>query len=453
MKKQLLNLLLANALFASAFAQPVSIDTTFNTAKGFDNFINDIAVQNDGKIIAVGYFDNFNDTAAARIIRLNSDGSKDHSFNTGIGFPEQVACVKLDGNGKIYVGGGFYSYNGNSIGRIVRINDDGSMDQNFNSSPGFNDYVRSINFDDNNNIIAAGNFTTYSSDSAKYIARLLSDGQLDTTFKAELDGYATNAVVLSNGKIMVLGGFTKVNGKNRNLIALLNSDGTLDESFNAGNIFTMEMKECIELNGKYLVGGYFGNYTLLNANGTVDNSFTKPSGSNSAMFNTIVQQPNGKILLGGNFSSLGSSSSSNFNRVESGGSLDNIFINGSGFSGEVKKIITVGDTLIYVAGAMTAFNGKDIKRLVRLTTKVNAQLSVHENYTMNISLFPNPVSDVVNINLNGTSNIVVLDAASKVVMNFNTASSQIDLSSLNQGIYFLQVFNNQETKTAKIIKN
>ena len=68
-------------------------------------------------------------------------------------------------------------------------------------------------------------------------------------------------------------------------------------------------------------------------------------------------------------------------------------------------------------------------------------------------MYPNPVSDVVNINLNGASNIVVLDAAGKEVMNVNTASSQIDLSSLNQGIYFLQVFNNQETKTAKIIKN
>ena len=70
-----------------------------------------------------------------------------------------------------------------------------------------------------------------------------------------------------------------------------------------------------------------------------------------------------------------------------------------------------------------------------------------------LSVYPNPVRDVLNINTNGTSQIVVVDATGKEVINVTTTSSQIDLSALNQGIYFLQVFNNQEIKTAKIIKN
>ena len=438
---------------ANLLSQAGSIDTTFKIANGFDSFVNDIAVQNDEKIVAVGYFDNFNDTAAARIIRLNNNGSRDHSFVTGTGFTEQASCIKIDGNGKIYVGGGFYTYNGNAAQRLVRINNDGSIDQNFNTSSGFNDYVNSITFDKNNKVIVAGYFSMYGSDSAKYIARLDQNGVRDTSFKASLNSYALNAIVLANEKIMVLGSFTKVNGKDRKYIALLNSDGTLDESFDAGNTFSIEMKQCIELNGKYLVGGYFGNYALLNANGSVNNTFIKPNGSTNALINTIVQQPNGKILLGGAFSPLGSTASSNFIRITNSGSIDDTLNLGTGFSGEVKKIVALGDTAIYVAGGVTSYNGKDIKRLVRISTKKISGVGILENKNSVISVYPNPTSNFVYLSSNQASRIIVLDVNGKEVLNFNTNSSQIDLSSLTQGIYFLQVLNNEEIKTAKIIKN
>jgi len=453
MKKYFFTSFISTVLITMGFAQAGSIDTTFKVGNGFDHFVNDIAVQNDGKVVAVGYFDNYNDTAAARIIRLNSDGSRDHSFVIGTGFPEQVSCVKIDGNGKIYVGGGFYNYNGNAAERIVRINANGSIDQNFNSSSGFNDYVSSIEFDKNNKILVAGYFSLYGSDSAKYIALLDENGVRDTSFKTFLNSYALNAVVLSNNKIMVLGSFTKVNGKDRKYIALLNSDGTLDESFDAGNTFSMEMKQCIEVNGKYLVGGYYGNYALLNADGSVNNTFVKPNGANNVLINTIVQQPNSKILLGGSFMPLGSSSSSNFIRIESSGVIDDTLNTGTGFGGEVKKIATLGDTLIYVAGGMTSYNGKNIKRLLRISAKTINGVGILENEHSIISVYPNPINNFVYLNTKQANKILVLDVNGKEVLSFNNPSSPIDLSSLNQGVYFLQVFNNEEIKTATLIKN
>jgi len=85
-----------------------------------------------------------------------------------------------------------------------------------------------------------------------------------------------------------------------------------------------------------------------------------------------------------------------------------------------------------------------------ITTSVS-ELFINEKELL--SVYPNPFTDVVNINVNDASRIVVLDAAGKEMMNVNVNSTQIDLSSLNQGVYFLQVFNKEEIKTAKLIKN
>jgi hypothetical protein len=85
-----------------------------------------------------------------------------------------------------------------------------------------------------------------------------------------------------------------------------------------------------------------------------------------------------------------------------------------------------------------------------ITTSISEIFSAENEV---LSVYPNPVNDVLNINNSGLNKIIVLDAAGKEVMNVTTASTQIDLSYLNQGVYFLQVSNNEEIKTAKIIKD
>lgn len=169
-----------------------SIDTSFNPGTGFTGssgtiriYRNCIALQSDGKILCAGEFTQFNGVSANRIARLNSDGSRDNSFSIGTGFNNTVNCLVLLSDGKILVGGSFTSYNGVSVDRIVRLNSDGTRDTTFNSGgSGSNNEVFSIFIQSDNKIIIGGRFTTYNGSTANEICRLNSDGTLDNTFSS-----------------------------------------------------------------------------------------------------------------------------------------------------------------------------------------------------------------------------------------------------------------------------
>ena len=99
-----------------------SLDNTFNIASGFNYKVNDLALQTDGKIIVVGNFTTFQGGIQQHIARLNSDGSIDIGFVTGIGFDNNVDKVLIQPDGKILVKGIFSSYNGITRNKIARLN-------------------------------------------------------------------------------------------------------------------------------------------------------------------------------------------------------------------------------------------------------------------------------------------------------------------------------------------
>ncbi|MBK9593370.1 MAG: delta-60 repeat domain-containing protein [Crocinitomicaceae bacterium] len=137
-----------------ALAQAGSNDASFNTfdschwgdGNGFNSFVYDCAIQPDGKIVAIGLFSAFNNNAAPHIIRLNSDGTRDETFQVpGTGFGGAVPNdVEICPNGKIVVCGNFTDYNGTPVQEVVVLNTDGSLDLSFISGTGFNNAVNTI---------------------------------------------------------------------------------------------------------------------------------------------------------------------------------------------------------------------------------------------------------------------------------------------------------------------
>ena len=117
-------------------------DTTFNGGgTRFDNAVRDINIQSDGKYVVVGDFTTYNGLSSQGIVRLNTNGSVDSSFNVGTGFNFFGADVEFEldiqPDGKILVVGVFNIYNGITTGRgICRINTDGSLDTTFNTGLG-----------------------------------------------------------------------------------------------------------------------------------------------------------------------------------------------------------------------------------------------------------------------------------------------------------------------------
>jgi uncharacterized delta-60 repeat protein len=157
-------------------------NTSFNAGAGFNNQVNCSAIDSDGKILVGGQFTAFTGGSQNYLIRLNADGSKDTSFNIGVGFNLTIYSLAIDSNGKILVGGGFVAYSGFSENRLIRLNTDGSKDTSFNIGTGFNNAVTALAIDSNGKILVGGNFTTFTGVSQNRLVRLNTDGSKDTSF-------------------------------------------------------------------------------------------------------------------------------------------------------------------------------------------------------------------------------------------------------------------------------
>lgn len=183
--------ILVGGLFTSYNGQPHnrlirlnidgSVDTTFNTGTGFNNGVYSIALQEDGKIIVAGNFTTYNEQTYNRIIRLNTDGSIDSTFNIGTGFDLVIdfSSITIQSNGKILVGGWFTEYNGQPHNRIIRLNTDGSVDTTFNTGTGFNETVTAIAIQEDGKILVGGWFNSYNGQPTGSMVRLYGDGSLD----------------------------------------------------------------------------------------------------------------------------------------------------------------------------------------------------------------------------------------------------------------------------------
>ena len=107
-----------------------TLDNTFSAVFGFGAGIDHIVIQPDGRPIVSGSFTGANGSAA-RIGRLNENGSLDPSFDPGSGPDNQVRALILQPDGRVVIGGWFVNYNGVPRPSIARINSNGSLDSSF----------------------------------------------------------------------------------------------------------------------------------------------------------------------------------------------------------------------------------------------------------------------------------------------------------------------------------
>jgi uncharacterized delta-60 repeat protein len=386
-------LIFSGLLMCLAAVAQVAVDS-FNPNP--DNAVETMAVQPDGKILIGGIFANVGGQARSCIARLNTDGSLDTNFNPGASssLPE-VSCLTLQPNGQILVGGGFTTLAGNSRNYLGRLNADGSLDTTFN--PGPNVDVINLIVLTNGQILVGGAFTTIGGASRTGLALLNSDGSVDTNFNAQVNSNATTGinsvlttVVQPDGKILVGGFFTNLDGAARSHIGRLNADGTLDASFNPGADTNVAVI-ALQTNGQILVGGDFTNLAgasrngigRLNTNGTIDTTFN-PGATGGSPYNyvrNLALQTDGKIVVGGNFTTLAGQSQNFLGRLNSDGSLDSSFnisataggvMEGDNLGPSVYGLAIQGDGEILVGGSFVALGGQSRNFIGRLTNSTAA---------------------------------------------------------------------------------
>jgi len=304
-----------------------TLDVSFNVGTGFDDYVKALALQSDGKLVVGGAFTTFNRAARNRIVRLNTNGTTDAAFRIGTGFNNLVNAVALQPDGKILVGGSFVRYKDTSLARrICRLNTDGSLDPTFNS-PIDNGSVSTIALQPDGKVLVGGDFISCNGTPTIYICRLNADGTRDPSFNVSngfenisLNGISS-LVLQPDSKVLVGGRFATYNGVSRNLICRLNTDGSLDTSFAVGNGFYAALTLggvytlALQPDSKVLVGGNFSSYNgtvrpgvcRLNTDGSLDPSFEVINATGTAPNNQLVAfklllQPDGKVFVGGNSS-------------------------------------------------------------------------------------------------------------------------------------------------------
>ncbi|MFH2102560.1 MAG: sortase [Chloroflexota bacterium] len=339
LKSILLALILAATLVNPAQAADGDLDFSFNVGagtRGTDNIVQALAIQPDGKVIIGGLFTTYDGDGQApdRILRLNTNGTLDTTFNYGagtLGTDNTVWTTAIQPDGRILIGGAFTTYNGDAQApdRILRLNPDGSIDTTFNygaGTRGASSIVYAIRIQPDGRILIGGAFTSYNGNTQApdRILRLNAIGTLDTTFNYGAGTRGTDNIVQAlaiqpDGRILVAGQFLAYDGDAQapDRILRLNADSTLDTTFNYGagtrGLNNTTYALALQPDGKIVVAGtattYDGNgqapdrILRLNTDGTLDTAFNVGAGTRGTnnTVRAVLLQPDGRILLGGLF--------------------------------------------------------------------------------------------------------------------------------------------------------
>jgi len=310
MKSQRLNRLIgfaAGLTFAVyCHAAPGDLDPTFHASTNIDWFVSSIAVQPDGKVIAGGEF-------TKRIIRLNSDGSFDSSFDPGPGgvtvsvLVSEVHAVALQSDGKVLMGGYFDHVNGIYRSGLARLNTNGPVDATFDTGTGagggygsgWTPNVSAVVVQSDGKVIVGGQFAGFNGTNWNNIARLNADGSLDANFNPPdfnpLLPWVRAIALQADGRIIVAGGGIG--------LICLNTNGTVDSSFSPPSYYLSNPRDvAVQSDGKVLVGvaDSVAPIIRLNPNGSLDNTFDA-SASAGENISCIALQNDGKVLLGGDY--------------------------------------------------------------------------------------------------------------------------------------------------------
>jgi len=362
-----------------------------------DGFVSSVAVQSDGKVLIGGYF-------SRGIARLNTDGALDNGFQNRLAEADNwVSSVEVQNDGKLLIVGQFTAVNRDSRNNITRLNADGTMDNGFQAEvAGTYSRVVSVVGQGDGKVLIAGYFNTVNGVSRTNIARLNMDGTLDSGFQAEVsvpDSVPSSVALQIDGKVLVAFAPTVVNGmRNPTRLARLNTDGSLDSGFQAevSGTDSRVRSVVVQRDGKVLIGGWFDevngvsgpeNIARFNNDGTLDSGFQRLASANGGV-ESVALQTDGKVLIGGSFNVVNGASRNGIARLNADGSLDSGFQTGlpgdPGLAGLVFSVAVQEDGKVLIGGGFNAVNDVSRNSIARL----NADGTVDSSFQNRMSGIP-----------------------------------------------------------------
>jgi uncharacterized delta-60 repeat protein len=389
-----------------------ALDTTFGVVAGPNNTANNATVTTilpvtGGGAFIGGTFATYNGTSRTGLALLGNTGALDATFaatTVVTGSASTVNTLALDSAGALVVGGDFTTLATFTRNRLGRVNaTTGINDSIFNSvAAEFPASAFAVAAQPGGKFLVLSNATRVGGTAIPAgLFRLNADLTLDSTFNLGGAGLGFNGsvgafstfrlLVAPDGKAYVGAPLTTYNGTARSGLVRVNADGTLDTTFVVGtNGFNNPVANApvtsltLLPGGQLLVAGNFTTYqgtaansiVRLEANGTRDTTFTSPAAAivsattgSSGLVTALA--PDGKIYLGGNFTTLSAPTATARNRIarlNANGTLDTAFDPGAGPSGQLNAITVLDDGRLLIGGFFNSVDGVTRNGVARLSS-------------------------------------------------------------------------------------
>jgi uncharacterized delta-60 repeat protein len=385
------------------------IDTSFHSINP-DGPVKSIVLQDDGRIVIGGYFTAISNVPQYKLSRLESNGEIDFSFNIGTAVDDggigYVLDLFIDDDGKIIVAGSFNSFNNIPKKSLVRLNTDGSIDNSFDIGNGPNSGVLNcVEQMPDGSFFIGGSFTQFDSYGCNSMAHISSNGVINTSFISGFPAFSNVKVIKldSNNNLFVGGAIYQYNFQDvGNLISLF-ENGTLNETFSPVPINGSVEDIAFESNNRIIAVGDFNvtngsltnNIICLEQNGNLSSVVNFNSGLNSAA-NSITVKGNGEIIVGGSFDFVNQSYRPKLVQFKPNGSFDENLLPIPGPDDKVTKILALNNNQSIVAGNFSHYNGTACNKLIRLNSDGLIDTTFHFNLP-NIS----SVDDIIKLPFGG----------------------------------------------------
>lgn len=405
-----------------------TIDQSFNVGNGADTYISTVLLQPDGKIIISGGLSNFNGTPVPYIARLETDGTLDPTFSTNNAPNSHVQTVSLQSDGKIVIGGDFWEVDGISQNFLSRLNNDGTLDQTFNLGTGPNSNVKISKVQPDDKIFIVGDyFNSYNGFPAERFMRLNADGSVDTTFdlSSSVNDTITAILIQPDGKVILVGKFTSVQNKSV-------SSGHITR-MNGGILFEMNIISC---------GPYELNSELYATSGNFTQNYTSSSGMDSTiLLNLTINEIDVSITNSNNFFTANENGASSYQWINCS-DLNPLFNE----TAQTFSPLVNGDYAVIV----TNDNCSDTSDCFNVNSVAYSEISALGAH----SVYPNPGKDIFTVLCEFEIDRIEIYNSSGVFLFDQQNDNKIDLTNVENGLYFIQIYSKNNLKfNERIIRN
>ncbi len=489
-----------------------TLDNTFQATSGPSSTPRTIGLEANGTVLVGGSFNNFGGTETG-LGRLTTTGATDPAYRPSLQIPGSVSAVVRQPDGKLIAGGNFTEINGTPVHRLARFGANGSfeaayssatgllpgtvtklllqpdgkllvgntgntlrLDANGSPDPSFTPFsaATALALQPDGKVLIGGNFSGYVGSTSVYenLVRVTDTGTYDPSFNRPttaasgpgVPSYTDAILVQPDGRIVVGGNYTDSSGRNQGgHVTRYETDGRLDPTFSYTSAFTTSSTSvnasnrlytlALQPDGAILVGGNFATVggtarpgvARLTAAGTLDASFAPNRVQTGTVF-ALALQPNGRVLLGGSFSSpTPTPSYTRMARVLANGQFDASFAPTANPNGTVRALLVQPDGAIVLAGSFTTVGGQVAVALARITAPNVLAVAAPAAVAARTAAWPVPAHGLLHVLPDFSArplSIELLDALGRPLQSQPAASATettLDLSQRAAGVYLLRV--------------